>query len=146
MILRRYAQGAIHPTWIILNWGISQGTTEDRVAIIDALQDAATAAVVEDIVEPDVAQALAADAAEVLGLASGMVSEGSLDRVLRPAPPGYADVPFRWVALFVVAVVVGVVAAYAAVPVSGPIVLLVGAGFAVLVLFRARRPTADRTR
>ena len=33
-----------------LNWDLSQGTTEDRVAIVEALADAAAATVVEDLV------------------------------------------------------------------------------------------------
>jgi hypothetical protein len=141
MILERYVQGVIHPTWIALNWGISQGTTEDRVAIVDALQDAAAAAVVADVVDPEVADALSADAAQVLGLAGGMVSEGSLDRVLRPAAPGYAEIPFRWVALFVGAVIAGAfVIGIDYVPVLGPVALLVGLGVAILVLARARGP------
>lgn len=44
--------------------GISQGTVSDRVAIVEALADAAAAAVVEDELDPEVAAALARDAAD----------------------------------------------------------------------------------
>jgi hypothetical protein len=82
-VLRRYADGTLHPTWIALNWGLSQGTVEDRVAIVEALADAAAAAVVADVLDPEVTEALELDAGQVVGLASGAVSEGALVRGLR---------------------------------------------------------------
>ena len=82
-VLRRYATGTLHPTWVGLNWGISQGTVEDRVAIIEALTDAAAAAAVEDALDPEVAAALALDAQHVRGLAAGSASDGSLARVIQ---------------------------------------------------------------
>jgi hypothetical protein len=87
-VLRRYATGTLHPTWIGLNWGLSQGTVEDRVAIIEALTDAAAAAAVEDALDPEIAAALALDAQHVMGLAAGSASDGSLARVIqRPDDP-----------------------------------------------------------
>jgi hypothetical protein len=87
-VLRRYATGTLHQTWIALNWGVSQGTIEDRVAIVEALTDAAAAAVVEDALDPEIAAALALDAQHVLGLAAGSASDGSLARVIqRPDDP-----------------------------------------------------------
>jgi hypothetical protein len=149
MILRRYQQGAIHPTFLALNWGISQGTTKDRVAIIDALQDAATAAVVVDLVDPDVADALAADAAEIVGLASGMAFEGSLDRAITPPPPGYFDHPIRRIAfvfLAIEAILVGVVAfGYDGSRSDALSALLTGALFTVLVVRRSGQPKTQTT-
>ncbi len=86
---RRYADGSFHPTFVGLNWGLSQGTVSDRVAIATALADAAAAAVVADALDPEVADALAVDAAAILDLAGGEASEGSLARVLRD--PADAD-------------------------------------------------------
>ena len=97
-VLRRYAAGTLHPTWVALNWGISQGTVEDRVAIVEALADAAAAAVVADALDPDVADALALDAGQVVGMAAGSASEGALARALyRPADPelGRRQLPGR---------------------------------------------------
>jgi hypothetical protein len=85
-VLRRYAAGGLRPTWLGLNWGVSQGTTNDRVAIVEALEDAAAAAVVEDLVDPAVVDALSIDADRLLRLPIGDASEGSLDRALRPSP------------------------------------------------------------
>lgn len=81
-VMRRYAEGTLHPTWVALNWGLSQGTVEDRVAIVEALADAAAAVVVEDVLDPEVAAALGQDAEQVLGLAGGSASDGSLARAL----------------------------------------------------------------
>ncbi len=150
MILRRYQQGAIHPTFITLNWGISQGTTEDRVAIIDALQDAATAAVVADIVDPEVADALAADASEILRLAGGMAYEGSFDRAVAPAPPGYADHPMRRSAIAFLAIdllLFGVLAIGLGGFDGGPLVaLLIGSAFALLIVRRSRQHQVEPAR
>jgi hypothetical protein len=106
-VLRRYAEGGLHPTWVGLNWGISQGTVEDRVAIIEALEDAAAASVVEDLVDPEVAESLALDAGHVLDMAAGDVSEGSLAHVLTPPAEGLHDTRMRWVGVWVAAFVFG---------------------------------------
>jgi hypothetical protein len=81
-VLGRYAAGGLRPTFVGLNWGLSQGTVEDRVAIAEAVSDAAAAAVVEDALDPKVAAALALDARQVVGLAAGRAAEGSLSRAL----------------------------------------------------------------
>lgn len=87
-VLRRYAAGTLHPTWIALNWGVSQGTVEDRVAIVEALADAAAATVLEDALDPEIAAALALDAEHLVGLAAGSASDGALARVTqRPDDP-----------------------------------------------------------
>lgn len=87
-VMRRYAAGTLHPTFVGLNWGLSQGTVQDRVGIAEALADAAAAAVVEDALDPEIAEALAFDARQVVGLVAGAASEGSFDRVVRrPADP-----------------------------------------------------------
>lgn len=106
-VLRRYREGGLHPTWVGLNWGISQGTTEDRVAIVEALTDAAAAAVVADLVPAEVTDGLAIDADHVLGLASGEVSEGALSHAVEPPPAGMHDTIGRRVAIWVGALVVG---------------------------------------
>lgn len=107
-VLRRYATGTLHPTWIALNWGVSQGTIEDRVAIVEALTDAAAAAVVEDALDPEIAAALALDAQHVLGLAAGSASDGSLARVIqRPDDPELGPSKTgRWARIALVVLVV----------------------------------------
>ena len=106
-VLRRYREGGLHPTWVGLNWGISQGTTEDRVAIVEALTDAAAAAVVADLVPAEVTNSLAIDADHILALASGEVSEGALAHAVEPPPAGMHDTIARRVAVWVGALAVG---------------------------------------
>lgn len=54
-----YAGGGYHPTWVALNWGLSTGRVEDRLATTSAVQDAALATIVEDLVPGDVVDVLA---------------------------------------------------------------------------------------
>jgi hypothetical protein len=82
-VLVRYSAGTFHPTFAGLNWGLSQGTVEDRVAIAEALADAASVAVVEDALDPEIAAALTRDAAAIMNLAAGEASEGSLAQAIR---------------------------------------------------------------
>jgi hypothetical protein len=106
-VLRRYRDGGLHPTWVGLNWGISQGTIEDRVAIVEALEDAAAAAVVADLVQPEVVEALALDADRIMDMAAGEVSEGSLAHAVAPPAAGLRDTRGRRIAVWVGALVVG---------------------------------------
>lgn len=57
-IVRELAFRGYEPTWLGLNWGRSMARTEDRAALIQAVEDAAMAAVVADLV-PEHAAALA---------------------------------------------------------------------------------------
>ena len=44
-----YTAGGYHPTWVTLNWGLSTGPVEDRVAATAAVEDAALAAIVDGV-------------------------------------------------------------------------------------------------
>jgi hypothetical protein len=55
-LFRAYAFRAYEPTWFGLNWGRSLGRADDRARLIAAVEDAAVAAVVADLLpEEDVA-------------------------------------------------------------------------------------------
>jgi hypothetical protein len=55
-LFRAYAFRAYEPTWFGLNWGRSLGRAEDRARLIAAVEDAAVAAAVADLLsEEDVA-------------------------------------------------------------------------------------------
>lgn len=107
VVMRRYASGSLHPTWVGLNWGLSQGTTEDRVAIVEALADAAAATVVQDLVDDPVAEALSLDATHIVGLAAGEANEGALAHAVAPPLAQYRDLAGRRAAVVVGAVIVG---------------------------------------
>ena len=109
-VLNRYSAGSLHATYIGLNWGISQGTVDDRVSVVQALEDAAAAAVVADVVERDVVDALSVDAEHLVDLSAGDVSEGSLAHAIALPAPGLRDTASRKAAVGFGALIVGVVA------------------------------------
>ena len=146
-MLERFSSGGFNPTWVGLNWGVSQGTVEGRVGIIESVEDAAAAAVVADVADPDVVEALSLDAGRVVGLAAGRVSDGALDRALDgPAGVEYRGRPARWIAAALGAAIVGMIAFTLGSAVAGPPVgLLLFAVTALAVLLVARRPMQTRT-
>lgn len=52
-VMRVYATSNYRPTWIGLNWGGSMGPVTDRLGSIAAVQDAATASVIEPLAPPE---------------------------------------------------------------------------------------------
>ncbi|HEX5015546.1 MAG TPA: hypothetical protein VFV72_15480 [Candidatus Limnocylindrales bacterium] len=57
-LFRAYAFRAYEPTWFGLNWGRSLGRADDRARLITAVEDAAVAAVVADLLSEDEIAAL----------------------------------------------------------------------------------------
>jgi hypothetical protein len=53
-----YAARLYQPTWVALNWGRSTGSLQDRIAMTEVVEDAAIAAVVDDLVTPTVSETL----------------------------------------------------------------------------------------
>jgi hypothetical protein len=144
LVMRRYAEGGLHATWVGLNWGLSQGTTGDRVAIVEALADAAAAAVVADLVDREVVESLALDAGHVLGLATGEASDGALAHATEPAAAGFRDTPGRRIAVVVGALVVGVlVFAIGAVMVDPLVGVAGGITVALIEIALARRDPGE---
>ncbi len=145
MVMGRYSEGSLHPTWVGLNWGLSQGTIGDRVAIVEALADAAAAAVVEDLVDRSVVDALELDAGHVMGLSGGEASEGALAHAVEPPPPGFRDTPGRRIAMVVGAIMVGALVFVVGAVLVDPLVGLAG-GIVVagIEIALARRDPGDR--
>jgi hypothetical protein len=52
-VLRMYGEGLYRPTMVGLNWGVSEGTIGDRVAAIEAVEDAVTATVVDPLADDE---------------------------------------------------------------------------------------------
>jgi len=140
-LLRRYAEGTLNTTWVALNWGVSQGTVQDRVAIAETLADAAAAIVVADVLDPEVADALALDAQAIVGLSTGAASDGALGRVLEvPADPELG--PSRRMRLFRIALIAGVVLILTLT--SAPYWLVAGLIVVVALLMALRRAAVAR--
>jgi hypothetical protein len=139
-VMGRYAAGMLHPTIVGLNWGLSQGTVEDRIAIAETLADAAAGAVLEDVLDPEVATALAGEAAAITGLATGEAYDGSLGRLLRD--PGDPELgPGRAMRLSRRA---GVVTLVVLTALAAGIELALLAGASIVAAVAARRAGRDR--
>jgi hypothetical protein len=108
-VMQRFS-GDLDPTWSGVGWGMSQGRAEDRAAIVEALEDAASVAVVWDLVDPEVADALSLDAEHLVGMSTGDASDVALARIIAPPLPGYSDTRTRRIAVGVGALLVGLLA------------------------------------
>lgn len=75
--LRAFARGGFSGTWAANDWSISIANASDRAAAAAAFEEAAMAAVVEDLVDDETLDVLGATVDE-LGRATGMPSPGSL--------------------------------------------------------------------
>ena len=143
--LRRYGEGTLNPTWIALNWALSGGTAEDRASIAVALSDAVSAAVVEDLVAPEVADALAIDTEHVLGMASGDAYEGALARAIEPPAPDLEDPPGRTAVVYGGAVIGGLLVFLAGMTLVTPLIGVAGGlVFAMIVIAQGRRGPSER--
>jgi hypothetical protein len=145
LALRRYAEGTLNPTWIALNWGASGGAAEDRASISVALSDAASAAVVQDLVAPEITDALSIDSDHVLGLASGDAFEGALSRAIEPPAPDLEDPPGRTIVVYGGALIGGVMVFEAGSALVAPLVgVAAGLVFAMIVIAQGRRDPSER--
>jgi hypothetical protein len=114
-IERAYARHQYEPTWAGLNWGRSLGTTNDRIGLTVAAEDAAVAAVLGDVLDEDTAAALT----EPFELAAGMAGSTATPSLSLTTPDRLG-----WVVWFLLAAAaVGVILSYA-----------LGFGIAILVL------------
>lgn len=74
---RAFARAGFSGTWAATDMAVSVATAGDRVAAAAALEEAALAAVVEDLVDQDTLEVLRSTSNELAGL-SGVPSPGSL--------------------------------------------------------------------
>ena len=80
-VLRAYARGAYSGTWAVNDWSMSVTNAGDRLAAAAAFEEAAIAAVVEDLVEEETLAVLRATTVE-LDLAAGIPSPGALSSLM----------------------------------------------------------------
>jgi len=78
----RYDRAILRPTWLGLNWGVSSGTSEDRVAIAAAFDEAAVLAITDDLLAEDDRDVLAWAPEVLLGSAAHAGDSGSLAYML----------------------------------------------------------------
>ena len=82
--MRAFASAAFSGTWAATDMAASVATASDRVAAATAFEEAATAAVVEDLVDEDTLEVLRATTDELIR-STGLPSPGSLSAFTAPA-------------------------------------------------------------
>jgi len=107
--LRAFARSGFSGTWAATDMGASVVRAEDRVAAAAAFEAAATAAVAEDLLDPDTLEILRAPT-DALRRITGLPQPGALSSF---ASPGGGSTDGLRVALGIAVGVVGVVAALA---------------------------------
>jgi hypothetical protein len=86
----RYDRAILRPTWLGLNWGVSSGTSEDRVAIAAAFDEAAALAISDDLLDDDDRDVLGWAPEVLLGSAAHAGDSGSLAHALPGDAQGQA--------------------------------------------------------
>ena len=137
-VLRTFARSGFSGTWAVTDMAVSVTRSEDRVAAAAAFEEAAMAAVVEDLVDEEITDILRATTAGLNGM-SGVPTPGSLAAFATP-PAGAIRGPIELAVLIAFVVVCVVVAVLFSVGVG---LLALAAGLAVLAaLTRQRRSGA----
>ncbi|MFL5725764.1 MAG: hypothetical protein ACJ76W_07515 [Chloroflexota bacterium] len=103
-LFRAWSRRGYEPTWFGLNWGRSLGRADDRARLVAAVEDAAVAAVVADLVSPEDVGALR----EPFDIASSMAGAGpSSNPIVRGSPGERAAVVFASAVAISAAVLTG---------------------------------------
>ncbi|HEU5204532.1 MAG TPA: hypothetical protein VFU17_09575 [Candidatus Limnocylindrales bacterium] len=104
-VVTAYNRHAYDPTWAGLNWGRSLGTTRDRLGLVVAAENAAVAAVMDDLLDEDLVATLTEPFEHAAGMAGSTTTPSlSLDR---PGPQGWVVRMVFGVMLVVAALVIG---------------------------------------
>ncbi len=90
--LRAFARGGFSGTWAANDWSISVANASDRAAAAAAFEEAAMAAVVEDLVDEETLEVLRATSGE-LGRATGLPSPGALSALTARLAAGTGPLP-----------------------------------------------------
>jgi hypothetical protein len=140
LTIRAFARSGFSGTWAATDMSVSVVRAADRVAVAQAIEEAVTAAVVEDLVDDDTLEVLRSTAEELVSL-RGIPAPGSLSTFAAPAA-GLIRGPIQVAILAGFIVVCAAVAAAAGSVTAGLVVL--GVGLALLVVVARRQPPADR--
>jgi hypothetical protein len=133
-ILRMYDEALYRPTMVGLNWGLSEGTVEDRIAAVGAAEDAVAAAALEPYLPDPVIQQLTSPFELIT---RGQAIDASFDLTRATARAVGDRGPARWPGGAAIALLVVLVLAIAF---AGwwPIAVIVVLGAAVIARYRPR--------
>jgi hypothetical protein len=105
-IVTAYNRHQYDPTWVGLMWGRSLGTTKDRLGLALAAEDAAVAAVMDDLLDDDLVATLTEPFEHAAGMTGSTTTPSlSLDR---PGPQGWLVRIVFGVMLVVAAIALGI--------------------------------------
>ncbi len=137
--LRAFARGGFSGTWAATDMAASVTRPSDRVAAASAFEEAALAAVADDLIDPDARRILQATAGRLVGL-TGIPSPGALSSLAAPRS-GYERGPLQLVA--VTTVVIGGILLWIGVGVGfGVLGIVVGLALIATLARRQPRPSS----
>ncbi len=140
-IVRTYDDALYRPTMVGLNWGLSEGTVEDRIAAMMAAEDAVTAAVLEPYLSDHVLELLTSPF-ELITRSQAI--DASFDMTRATARAVGSAGPARWTQRWPLLLVV-LVALLATVTGWWPVAVIVVLAAAIVGWFRSRHTTAPST-
>jgi hypothetical protein len=140
-IVRLYDDALYRPTMVGLNWGLSEGTVEDRIAAVNAAEDAVTAAVIEPYLTDEAFQRLTS---RFELITRGQAIDASFDLTRATARAVSRRGPARWTRGWPIAIVVIAVLA-AAVTGWWLIAVIVVLAAAIAGRFRSREASDSPT-
>jgi hypothetical protein len=85
--MRAFAQAGFSGTWAATDWSVSVVSARDRVSAAAAFEEAAMAAIVEDLLDDGTLDLLRSTSNELAGM-NGVPSPGSLSTIAAPAGAG----------------------------------------------------------
>lgn len=98
LVLRRFGATQFDPTFLGLNWGRSQGPTDQRVAVAEAIADAASADLLDDVLDRRTAEVLRWRSELLVDAHRDVPDSGSSAAALTSSQPAV-----RWIAAALVA-------------------------------------------
>jgi hypothetical protein len=135
--IRLFARGGYSGTWAVTDRSISVANASDRVAAAAAFEEAAMAAVVEDLVDDETVHILRSTSDELAHF-TGMPIPGSLSAVASPAV-GAIRSPIQ-VAIVVAVVIVCAIVGFGVASVSGLVAVFLAIGIIGAVARRSSTP------
>jgi hypothetical protein len=139
VVLKAFAGAGFSGTWAATEMSVSVASASDRVAVVAALEEAAVAAVAEDVVDDETLETLRATWDE-LGSSSAIPSPGSLASVAAP-PAGVIRGPTQ-VAIVGAVVLIAAIVGFALGGYGGLILVFVGVAVVGAVAGRRSGPAS----
>jgi hypothetical protein len=136
-VLQAFARAGFSGTWAATEMSASVASASDRVAAVAAFEEAAIAAVAQDLVDEDTLEILRSTWAELVN--SGAIpTPGSLASVASPAA-GMIRGPVQ-IAILIAVILVCAAVGFAAASVSGLIIVFAGVGIVTALARRWSQP------